>query len=122
MKVLCNLDLNGNSIQNAAQVDGQIPIILYEDTFTRSSSSDDNYETISGDTHGIVNPIVQLFITDASNNVDEAVIVDVTIDTDDNDVTVSFGEETVESWAENPVTYKVRIIGQDANAASGEGS
>lgn len=122
MKVLCDLDMNGNSIQNTAQIDGQIPVILYETTFTRTSSSDDNYEEISGTDHGIMNPIVQVFEVDATNNVDTAVIVDVEIDTTDNDVTLTFGEETVASWGDNPVTYKVRIIGQDANAASGEGS
>ena len=122
MKVLCDLDMNGNSIQNAAEVDGQIPVILYETIFTRTSSSDDNYEEISGTDHGIVNPIVQLFEVDTTNNVDTAVIVDVEIDTTDNDVTLTFGEETVASWGDNPATYKVRIIGQDANAASGEGT
>lgn len=120
MKVLCDLDMNGNSIQNAAEVDGQIPVILYETTFTRTSSSDSNYETIDADTSGVINPIVQVF--EQVNGDDEAVIVDVTVDSTDNDVTITFGEETVASWDEGSVTYKVRIIGQDANAASGEGT
>ena len=121
MKVLCNLDLNHNSLLNAT-TGGSIPVILYEDTFERTSSSDSNYEEISGSDHGIVNPIVQLFEVDTTNNVDTAVIADIEVDTSDNDVKISFGEETVAGWDDNSVTYKVRIIGQDANAASGEGT
>ena len=121
MKFLSSLDMNGNHINNAIVGTG-VPILLYEDTFERTSSSDSDYEEISGSTHGIANPIVQLFEVDSNNNVDTAVLADISIDTTDNTVTITFGEDTVAGWDSNSATYKVRIIGEDASASSGEGS
>lgn len=150
MKTLSGLDLCGNSIVGVSQIldtEGN-PIggsaaagqafKVYEDTFVSSSTSngtetDSNgdtiyiqYYTVNGDTHGILNPIVQLFEVDSDNDKYIAVNADIVIDSDDNDITFKFlADENgdVADWADGDKYYKYRIMGIDASlAGSGSGS
>ena len=149
MKTLGNLDLCGNTITNVAQVldtEGNpigggasvqqgMAFKVYEGTFDSSEASSDTdtdsggntiniqYVTIDGDTHGVLNPIVQLFEVDEGNNKDTVVNADIVVNSDDNDITFKFAADEngdVADWANGTVYYKYRVLGLDALASGSD--
>ena len=151
MKVLGNLDLRGNSVVGVSQVldtegnpigantneNAGVAFKLYEETFDSSdivateTDEDSNGNslyfktyTISGDDHGVANPIAQLF--EVSDGVSELVNVDIEINDDNNDITFKFAADdnyNVAGWENDTIYFKCRIMGFDAAAAgSGSGS
>lgn len=152
MKVLGNLNLCGNQIQGVGglfdtdgnpigQNQNQAPTGMafkaYEEEFDSSdvdnSDSEElsngdtayfKYITIDGSTHGIANPIVQVF--EVSNSVSKLVNVDIDIDDSTFDVTIKFASDengNVEEWANDTINYKCRVLGIDASSlGSGSGS
>lgn len=145
MKVLGNLNLTGNQIRNVSAVldvngnpiGGGSLFKLYDAEFdstdvTDTDSEEDasgnyvyfKYITIAGDTHGIANPVVQVF--EESNDMSKKVDVDIEIDNSTNDVVLKFVSDdsyNVPEWESDTVYYKCRIMGYDASAiSSGSGS